>query len=271
VNKLRNKDIKWIQVIHHIYPNSKKRAGNKLANFFGFYLQKLSLLLIKKKADKIIILNEPIRKELIKRGFQENKLYFGCNGIDLEYLDSIKKKDFSYDGVFLGRLSPSKGTNDLVEVWKKVCESLPEARLALVGGGNNEEKKQLDRKIEKYHLENNIDLLGFLENDETFSILKSGRVFLFPSHEEGWGISISEAMACALPVVAWNLPAYVEIYRNNIIAIAENNVDSFAKQTTLLLQDDDKREEMGKMGREFIKKYSWEKVAKTEYEIIVDD
>jgi glycosyltransferase involved in cell wall biosynthesis len=271
VYKLKNKNIEWIQVIHHIYPDWKKRAGNKLVSLFGSYLQKVSFFLIKKKADKIIVLNNSIKNELIKKGFEERRLYLGYNGINLDYLDSIERKDFSYDGVFLGRLSPSKGTNDLIEIWKKVCESLPEARLAIIGGGNNEEKKQLGQKIEKYHLENNIDLLGFLENDETFSILKSGKVFLAPSHEEGWGIAISEAMACGLPVVAWNLPAYEEIYGDNIIKIGENNVDLFAKKILQLLNNKEKREGIGKRGREFVKKYSWENVAKREYEIILDN
>lgn len=266
--KTRKKSVEWVQVIHHIYPDWKKRPGSRAINFFGFYLQKFSFFLIKKKADKIIVLNNLIKNELVKYGFGEKKLYLSYNGIDLDYLNSIEKKDFSYDGVFLGRLSRSKGTNDLIEIWKRVCESFPDARLAIVGGGSKEEKKQLLEKIGEYDLEKNIDLLGFLENTEAFSILKSGKVSLFPSHEEGWGIAISEAMACALPVVAWNLPVYKEIFENRITQIKENDSDLFSSKVLELLKNDAMRKKFGEDGKEFIKKYSWDEVAKKELEII---
>ena len=38
--------------------------------------------------------------------------------------------------------------------------------------------------------------------------MKSSKLFIFPSYEEGWGISITEAMACGLAVVCYDLKAY---------------------------------------------------------------
>jgi len=189
-------------------------------------------------------------------------------GIDAKYFENIAKAKPAYDGVFLARLSPSKGILDLIEIWKNVCGALPGAKLAVIGGGSEETKNALLGKIKDYSLDKNIDLLGFLEDEKAHSILKSGKVFLFPSHEEGWGIAIAEAMACELPVVSWNLPIYGEIFEKYILQIEENDIKHFAKKVIELLKNGDLAKETGQDGQNYIKKYSWDDVARKELEII---
>lgn len=266
--KTRKKSIKWVQVIHHIYPDWRKRPGRKAVNFFGYYLQGFSFWLIRKKADKIIVLNNIVKNDLMQMSFSENKIFVSSNGIDINHFENMEKAELVYDGVFLARLSYSKGIIDLIEIWKNVCRELSQAKLAVIGGGSKETKNFLIKKINDFNLKKNIDLLGFLEDDEAYPILKSGKVFLFPSHEEGWGVAIAEAMACGLPVVSWDLPTYEEIFGNYTMQIKENDVGLFSKKTLDFLKDEEKRREFGGKGKEFIKKYSWDNVAEKELEII---
>lgn len=266
--KLKNKNIKWIQVIHHTYPDWKKRAGNKLINFFGFYLQRFSLWLIKKKSDKIIVLNYLVRDSIVQMGFPPNKIYLSYNGINFDYIDKIEKAQSVYEGVFLGRLSPSKGISDLIEIWKNVCLDFSTAKLAIIGGSDKKAKLDLIENIKANELDKNIDFLGYLEDHKAFAILKSAKVFLFPSHEEGWGIAIAEAMACGLPVVSWNLPVYKSVFKNYTIQIEENNIKKISGEIVKLLKSDNMRAKIAKRGKEFVKKYSWDSVAKREFEIM---
>lgn len=266
--KSKIKKIEWVQVIHHIYPDWKKRQGNLAVNFFGYYLQRFSLQLIRRHADKIIVLNNHVAENLADLDFQKEKIAFSLNGVECDYFEKIKPSEIQYDGIFLGRLSPSKGILDLLEIWKKICDTLPAAKLAVVGGGKSETKKLLAEKIKALGMEKNIDLLGYLENEMAYSILKSGKVFLCPSHEEGWGIAIAEAMACGLPVISWDLPAYREVFENYTFQIEENNILKFSAQVISLLKDEISRSRAGGKGKEFIRKYSWENVAKREFEII---
>jgi glycosyltransferase involved in cell wall biosynthesis len=266
--KVRKKNVKWMQAIHHVYPDWKERLGNKVVNFFGYYLQRFSFWLIRKKADKIVVVNSLVRIELIKLGFLADRIFISSNGIDLEYFENIERAEISYEGVFLGRLSHSKGLADLVEIWKSVCREMPGAKMAVIGGESKETKNFLLEKIKDSGMENNIDLLGFLEDKKAYSILKSGKVFLFPSHEEGWGIAVAEAMACGLPVVSWDLPVYREIFKGYTFQIKENDIAKFSTQAVALLKDEKMREKIGSKGKEFIKKYSWNEVAKKEMDII---
>lgn len=266
--KTRKKNTKWIQVIHHVYPDWRKRPGRKAVNFFGYFFQRFSFWLIKKKADKIILVSNLVKNKLAKIGFFEDRMSVSPNGIDLGYFENIKKAELEYDGVFLGRLSRSKGISDLIDIWKNVCGDFPEARLAVIGGGNEAVKKYLQKKIGDYNLEKNIDLLGFLEDERAHTILKSGKVFLFPSHEEGWGIAIAEAMACGLPVVSWDLPIFREIFNSHSILVKENNINQFSEKIIELLKNNQLRREIGDGSRDFVKKYSWEKAAEKELKII---
>jgi glycosyltransferase involved in cell wall biosynthesis len=266
--KFRNKNIEWVQIIHHIYPDWEKRLGSKIISFFGYYLQRLSLFLIRKKADKLILMNDSIRNELVLRGFEARKMHVLSNGIDFDYFEKVVRGADAYDGIFLGRLNASKGVSDFIPIWKKVCEKIPEARLAVIGGAEKKSKADFIQEIKENKLEKNIDVLGFLENAEAFALLKASKVFISPSHEEGWGIAIAEAMACGLPVVSWDLPVYKEIFENHTFQIKQYDADAFAGHVLRLLSDSRYREEIGKTGKEFIKKYSWEKVAGKELEII---
>lgn len=266
--KIKNKNIEWVQVIHHVYPDWRKRPGKKMENFFGYYAQRFSFWLIRKKSDKLILVNSLVKSHLIKKGFPEKKIFISSNGINLEHFEQIKRSETSYEGVFLGRLNYSKGLTDLVKIWKNVCQEFPGAKLAVVGGGSKETTISLSKKIMEHKLEKSIDLLGFLEDKEAHSILKSAKVFIFPSHEEGWGIAIAEAMACGLPVVSWDLPNFKSVFENRTLRVRENDFDLFAEEIRKFLRDEDSRKKFGDKGREFIQRYSWEKVAEKEYEII---
>lgn len=209
---LKNKKTKWVQVIHHLYPKPEKRSGGRIKNQIAYSFQKLSLFLIKIRADKIILVNGMVMEELAKQGFDRKKMFLSSNGINIEYFDGIKPGEKHYDGVFLARLHPSKGIFDLVDIWSNVCKKFPGSKLGIMGTGDEEVVKSLNRVIGEKGLGSNIELLGYLENDQVFSIIKGSKVFLFPSHEEGWGIAIAEAMACEIPVVSWDLPVFKEVF-----------------------------------------------------------
>lgn len=267
--KLLYQESKWVQCIFHIYPHWQDRPGNKIKNFIAQYLQKFSFLLIK-KADLVININNQTKKQLVKMGINKNKIFINYPGIDFDYLKKIRPsfKTKKYQGSFLGRLSPSKGIFDLIKIWKLVTLKFPDYKLAIIGGGNPEIKKKLEKEVHKAGLKNQIDILGFLENDDSFSIIKESDFFIFPSHEEGFGIAIAEAMACGVPVIAWNLPIYNEIFQRHILQIKKNDIQAMAEKIIYLFKNELIRKGQIQRGIRFIQKYSWNHVAKKEWEIL---
>lgn len=259
VRKLKNKNVKWVQKIFHIIPANRP---------ITHYAQKLSFFLIKGLADTVIVDNSLLREELIRLKFAANKVQINYPGINLEdYQDNSDIRSDS-EAVFLGRFHHSKGIFDLTDIWLKVTKVLPQAKLYVIGGGNNELSDELKKKIVQLGLENNITLTGYLDKQKMIQTMKKSKVFVFPSHEEGFGIAILEAMSCGLPVVAWDLPVYKDIFKENIIQVKENDIQSFADEIIKLIENNSSRRKIIETGYEYIKRYSLDNTVNKELQII---
>lgn len=222
---------RWVQCVFHIYPDWRKRPGSKLKSIVAQYLQQASLMLIR-RADLIVNINHEVKRYLIEYGFNPQRIAINPPGIDVNYFRKVHldKSIPQFDGVFLGRLNPSKGIFDLPEIWRRVVVTLPDAHLAIIGGGSQAINEQLKKRIEASGVTERIVLLGFLDSDRAFEIIKASKLFLFPSHEEGFGIVIVEALACGVPVVAWNLSVFDELFNGMISTAQIGDLDAFASR-----------------------------------------
>ncbi len=260
-HKIRRPQAIWIQKIFHLIPRERT---------IPHYAQLISFSFIKRCADSIIVDNDLLVSELIRQGFCQDRIRVNHPGVDLEYVRNLgKQKEKRRDGVFLGRLHASKGIYDLVSIWKKVCTQVPKAKLGIIGDGTKETVERLEGLIEKEHLKDNIELLGYLEDKEAHSILASSKVFVFPSREEGFGIAICEALALGIPVIAYDLPAYESTFKKGIITVPLYNIESFADNTVQLLTDKARYKEQIEAGSEVVKRFTWDKSAENELGIIL--
>lgn len=250
----------WIQHIFHLIPSSRK---------IPYLAQKVSFWLIKKKADKIVVDNNLLKNDLIKLGFIPDKVYVNYPGVNLEYLKKITAKEKIYEGVFMAQLRPQKGIFDLLKIWRLVCQKLPNAKLVIIGKGKKEIEEKLQKEIRLNKLENNIDFRGYLPNKEAFEVIKSSKIFLFPSHEEGFGIVGLEAQALRLPVVAWRLPVFEEIFPQGMTKIKIGEMKKFANEVVKLLKNKNFYQRLSKEAVRNADRYSWDKTAERELKILL--
>ncbi|MBN1913376.1 MAG: glycosyltransferase family 4 protein [Candidatus Omnitrophica bacterium] len=257
--KKRRPEAKWAQKVFHIIPASRP---------IPHYAQKISFFLIRRMADIIIVDNSILKEELIRRNFPADKIRLNYPGIDLDKypVPSDKRRDMR--AVFLGRFHYSKGLFELVEIWQIVCRKIPQAKLTIIGGGNEPLRSKLTKKINRSGMNDNIILTGRIDKEKIIEAMSFNRVFVFPSHEEGFGIAIAEAMACGLAVVAWDLAVYKEIFGDFIIRVKENDISSFAAKVIGLLEDENSRFQLSQQSREYVKRYSWDNAAKKELEFL---
>ena len=264
VYKLRNTNAKWVANIYHVIANPTQRRGPFVTNLVSFLTQRLSFQLIKRRSDLIFVLNKSIVEQLAKLGFPKNKICVTGAGINLAHINQIPKiKEAQYDACFLGRLHPAKGIFDLIEIWKLVVSKKESARLAIIYAGSKDLELALMKKIREENLEANVFMLP-LTGDDALRVVKSSKIFVFPSHEEGWGIAICEAMACGLPVVAYDLPVFREIFKQGIITVPLNDIRRFSEEVIDLLEDDGKRFALSKKAEVQASKYDWDDVASRE-------
>lgn len=257
--------ITWVSRIYHVIPPPNKRQGSLVLNTLSYFAQRLSFFLIRNYSDTIISLNSALSEELKSMNFPPEKIRISGAGIDFKLIDSVSpsKNEYIYDGIFFGRIAPQKGIYDLIRIWIKVVENKKNAKLAIIGGGALDEVHKLKNEINVYNLKNNIDYLGYIPSVENiYGIMKSCKLYLFTDHENGWGISVAEGMACKLPVVAYNLEIFGSVHKKGFITVLLKDVNQFSKAVLHLLNNETERQKLSLDAYEQAKDYDWDNVTK---------
>jgi glycosyltransferase involved in cell wall biosynthesis len=258
--KKLNKKVTWIQCIYHLYPSHKIRAGNKIINFLLEIFQKFSFYLSKNNS-KIVTINKDVHTQLKELGFKSDNLEIITPGIDFHSIQSLSNNLVgvkNVDAIFLGRIKISKGIFDLLDIWSLVIRKNPNSKLAIIGSGEEKIQKELNKQIRLKKLQKSISIVGFVDTQKKYELMKNSKVFIFPSHEEGFGIAIAEALACSMNVIAWNLPVYDEIYGENITTVDFGDVSKFSQEILKFINKN--LENIS--GKNFSKKFDWEIVSK---------
>ena len=202
--------------------------------------------------------------------FKKNKITVNYPGLNLKHLSSIKinNNNESFDATFMAQLREPKGIYDLINIWKKVVKEIPSAQLRIIGSGNTELVNAFKTKIKEKSLNENIKLLGFLTDDEAFQTIKQSKIFIFPSHEEGFGLAPLEAQTLGIPIIAWDLDVFEEIFPEGMIKIKFRNIDKFANKVIELLKNKSIRVKLSQEAVNNSKRFDWKKTANFELSLI---
>lgn len=143
-----------------------------------------------------------------------------------------------------------KGHGLLVDVWPRIVDLVPEARLTFAGHGSGLEA--LRRKIADSPARDRIEALGFVSEEDLQRLYGRSSVFVMPSRGEGFGLVYIEAMRYGLPVVATVHDAASEV---NVDGETGYNVDldrpeELPRRLAELLADPETARDMGERGRQ---------------------
>jgi glycosyltransferase involved in cell wall biosynthesis len=151
--------------------------------------------------------------------------------------------------LYVGRLSAEKEIDRI----KPVLESIPSARLALVGDGPNRQN------LEKYFAGTPTHFVGYLGGQELASAFASSDAFIFPSTTETLGLVLLEAMAAGCPVVAarsGGIPDIVEDGVNGFLFDPKDENGAIAA-TQFLLSQKEERETLRRNARREAERWGW--------------
>ena len=185
------------------YTDFEKRSSRtlKLANFLMKRLYR--------KADVVIPVSIEISKMLFEKySISKSKLKVIYNPYDIMDIGRLaneniedKYENFMHSEktfISVGRQVYQKGFWHLAKAFKLVLENEPDARLIIIGSGNNDVK--LMKLINDLGIENRVLLTGFQKNP--FKFIKKSQVYVMTSLFEGFPNILVEAMACGCPVIS---------------------------------------------------------------------
>ena len=261
---------RWIAWIHHKELHPSQRPGNRLFNEMTWRMQEWSFARIARSADQAWVLDSDAgdlcARRLLELGMPRERICKMLNGIDVRPIRRVPEPAKRVDAVMIG-VRPNKGSLDVVPIWKHVREMRPGTTLILIGGMAGEEA--LGKHIRKEGLDGVIEILkpaeGWLPFDAYVDKIKGARVLFAPSHEEGWGIAVCEAMACGLPVIAYDLPVYRRVYGDALVTVPEGDCRAFAKELCDVLDNPVRRAQMTERGRCCAAQYDWDTVAQMDW------
>jgi len=217
------------------------------------------------RANYIQVLTEQEEQSLRKLGFK-NRCEVIPNGVDLEKVDqsldplpfqqefpSVTEKPFI---LFLGRLHYVKGLDILAKAMPDFFSRFPDWRL-VVAGPDGGAQREFEEAISDSGCSDKVHVIGPIYGGKKFSLLANCEIFCQPSRQEGFSVSILEALAARKPVAISSHCRFDEVSQRlcGTVDILEAQVIT---QSLCTLAGSSERKQMGQNGRRLIEeKYTW--------------
>lgn len=226
------------------------RSGLKIIQHV--LLSKYNLHILLRHFSYIITVSDDIRNKIIREyGFDENKVTLIHNGTDMPNVPSISKDGNKFVIGSAGRFFAIKDYRLMVEIANEIVRQSNNISFRLAGEGP--EEKEIIRIIRDYNLENSFNLAGFVHNIEAF--YRSLDLYINTSIHEGLPMSVLEAMAHGLPVVAPKVGGLPEILANGVqgYLIDKRDPKAFAEKCIEIYRNRELARRMGTASRERIR------------------
>jgi glycosyltransferase involved in cell wall biosynthesis len=218
------------------------------------------------KYDRIICAGKWFADELKQFPKIADRVVYVPNGVNLDLFksDGAEPNDsVSLRLLSVGRLVETKGHRYLIEAMAKIKNEFPQMKLDIVGDGQL--KQQLRELAERLGVGDRVEFLPLVAHDKMPEIYRRYDFFVMPSVFEGLPISLIEAMATGLPIIATDIPGITSILDRSAATIAatENSMDLAEKMRWAFLN----REEVLKkalVAYEMARRYDWQITAREE-------
>lgn len=191
-------------------------------------------------------------------GISEKKIATIHHGLELDKFNNSEPEKFETEKLlYIGTLIRKKGVLELPEIFKKVIQKYPKAKLYLIGADSFDIQTQRSstwKLIEQQlgdSIKKNIEYLGKVPYSEVINHIKNSNVCIFPTYAETLGMVTIESMAMNKAVVNSNIGWANELIINGEsgFLVYPANHQEFADKITLLLQDKTLALQMGKNAR----------------------
>lgn len=159
------------------------------------------------------------------------------NVIDVKALyqkAELDTKIYSYDAVYLGRLTYQKDPQRLIEVLSKSVKMTNGFTAAILGDG--EDAEEVKRLIRNNNIQDSVSYLGF--SDNPYKILQSAKLMIITSRWEGTPMCALEALAMGVPIVSTPVDGMCDLIVNGQNGYLSNDNEELAKRCSEIASDD---------------------------------
>lgn len=170
-----------------------------------------------------------VSKFFLQKRYPSKGLSFNCSNVELKNFDIItleerlKKIDKIKDTIVIGSIGvidvKYKGHKYVIKAIAKLKKQGYNFKYRIVGGGK---KDYLEKTIERYKVQDDVELCGILSHDEIFNYLNNIDLYIQPSLTEGLPRAVVEAMSCACPVMGSRVGGIPELVNDDFLFRKKN-------------------------------------------------
>ncbi len=203
-------------------------------------------------ADHIFVASSMTQRSLLEIGVDAEKISVIPYGSPIEYFQPQQKQDSKFRALYVGRMSPRKGVQYLLPAWRSL--NLPNAELLFVGT-----KMLPESWLKPYQsFYRHVASVPHASLNQYYS---SANVLIFPSLVEGFGLVLTEAMACGIPIITTPNTAGPDIITDGVEGFIVPIRDELALQEKLewCYQNPEALAEMGRAARRKAEQLTWQK------------
>ena len=245
--------------------------GKIVTQFYGYdlssYIEKYGRDIYNplfQKGDLFLPICDYFKGKLITLGCPENKIVVHRLGVDLSrfsFLPRVKDKSGTIKILTVARLIEKKGIRYSIRAVVKLAEKFSSIEYKIAGDGPL--RLEMEGLINKLGAEENIELLGWRQQNEIVALMENSNIFILSSvvsqtgEQEGTPTVLIEAQARGLPVLSTQhsgIPEVVVDGKSGFL-VPERDVDALVDRLSYLIEHPELWPEMGRAGRDFVEKY----------------
>jgi glycosyltransferase involved in cell wall biosynthesis len=209
------------------------------------------------------VVSESTRQELVDLGFPSANIVIVPNAVNGEVYKPSKDPEPVRPLIgHLGRLKKYKSVDHLLRAFQIVLKEFPDVRLKIIGDGDF--RPELERLASELGIAGQVGFTGYLSEADKVRQLHQMTVAVNCSAKEGWGLTVIEANACGVPVVASDVPGLRDSVVNEKTGLLYEfgNIEQMAQKISLILRDENLRHRMRADALEWGRSFNWEESAK---------
>lgn len=250
-----------LPVIPHLFGTTVFREANALIGSYVCLMERLIPAVY--RAQRFMVISPSTRDDLVRRGIPAGRIDVVLCGLDHGRYRDLGLPRFERPTiVHLGRLRRYKSVEVVMRAMGVVRARVPDARLVIVGDGPH--RPALERYAAGLGIEGAFEFTGHLGGEELTRLLNRSHVLFNASPKEGWGLTVVEANACGVPVVASDRPGLRDSVVDGVTGflVPYGDPEAFGARAADLLCDPDLWRGMSARAIERVSEFTWERCAR---------
>lgn len=248
--------------IYHAKTLTLKLLKRRWYNFLNMQIK------VARQLEPIIVCSQNTQRDVVGEfGLRTEQTRYASLGINYKQfrpLPHIRREDDLIVACASADV-PLKGLIYLIRAYAELLDSRPGLRLKVIGSlreGNTADE------LRAFGIMNRVEFVSGLTDEEITEVYAQATIAISPSVYEGFGFPVGEAMSCGCPVIATNGGSLPEVVGDAGVIVPHSNPGALARAISCLLDDPERRAELGRKGYERVRAHlTWEQTAAAYVEV----